>query len=73
MDLGLADWPENSRIKAIAAVVASDEIHPIGDYNLFQVTPVTTRHRRLRISDFLTGRRGHEDIACAIAHRYLKK
>ena len=65
MDLGLADRPENSRIKAIAAVVASDEIHPIGDYNLLQVTPVTTRHRALCISDFLTGRRGHDDIACA--------
>src|SRR5215471_13868850 len=47
MELRFADWAKNSRIKAITAIVAGDEIHPIGDYDLFQVTPVTTRHRRL--------------------------
>jgi len=68
MELRFADWAENSRIKTITPVVAGDEIHPIGDYDLFQVTPVTTRHRRLCISDFLTLRRRHENIARAIAH-----
>ena len=72
MDLRLADWTENSRIKTIAAIVAGDEIHAVGDYNLFQPTPLATCHRRLCVCEFLTGGRGHDDIACAIAHRVAR-
>ena len=72
MDLRLADWTEYSRIKTIAAIVAGDEIHAIGDYNLFQLSPLATCHRRLCVHEFLTAHRGHENIARAIAHRVAR-
>src|SRR5215831_1236697 len=72
MDLRFTDWAENSRIQAIATIVAGDEIHPIGDYNLLKVTPITTRHRRLSIFDSITGSRGHENIAGVIAYNVAR-
>ena len=68
MDLRFADWAENSRIKTIATIITGDKIHPIGQYNLFKVTPVMTRHRRLCIFDFLTSPGGHKNVAGTIAH-----
>ena len=72
MDLRFADWAKNSRIETIAAIITGDEIHAVGEYNLFKVTPVTTSHRRLCIFDFLTSPGGHKNIARIIAHNIAR-
>ena len=68
MDLCPADWAEDPRIETIPTIITGDEIHPLGEYNLFKLAPVMTRHCRLCIFDFLTSPGGHKNSAGIIAH-----
>src|SRR5262245_24357623 len=68
VDLRFADGAENARIEAVSAIVAGDEIHPLGQENLLELAAVAARHRRRCIVESLTGAGGHEHIAAAIAN-----